>query len=472
MNERKTDVAVIGAGSAGLAAFREALRHTDNVLLVDPGPLGTTCARSGCMPSKALIHVAGVYYRRRYYNDAGIMGAGMLISNLPTILEHVRQVRDRFVEGMQQTTRELAGDRLISARAELLDENRIRAGAEMICAKHIILAVGAKPVVPDDWKRFGRRVLTSQTIFEQDTLPRRMAVIGLGPVGLELGQAFSRLGVEVTGFSSSNRIGGLSDPEVHAEAVRQIEQEFPLFLGDRAAVDELENGRLRVQSGTADVETDAILAATGIAPALDGLGLETLGVEPKDLSCDPYTGQIGDRPVYVVGDANGIRPILHEALDEGAQAAAHALGADAESCRCRRVPLSIVFSDPEIVVVGTPHRELPDGTVTGAAVFDEQARAVMEYRNAGRLHVYAEQGTGLLRGAELCVPDAESFGHLLALAIQRQCTVWDLLQMPFYHPTLMEGLRTALRDAAEQCEPASKRNAHVRDWCCAETPLG
>jgi len=472
MNEKKTKIAVIGAGSAGLAAFREAQRHTDDVLLIDPGPLGTTCARTGCMPSKVLIHAADTFHRRCFFREQGLLTSGPQHCDVPAVLERVRRLRDRFAGGMVETTNKLAGDRLISECAELLDEHRIQAGSQTLYADRIILAVGGEPLVPTEWTRFGDRILTSETVFEQETLPQRIAVIGLGPVGLELGQALSRLGIDITGVSLEKNIGGLSDPQVNREMIQLMEREFPLFLGHPAEIEESENGGLLVRSGDREVTVDAVLAAMGIKPNLNGIGLEKLGIDPKDLPCDPHTGQLAGLPVYIAGDANGVRPILHEALDEGTLAAAHAFGADTGFCRCRRIPLKIVFSDPEIAVAGTPYSDLPENTVTGVAEFDDQARAVIEHRNAGRLHLYAERETGLLKGAEMCAPDADTFGHLLALAIQRQCTVFDLLQMPFYHPTLMEGLRTALRDAAKQCDPERKHSNHFLDWCCAEKPLG
>ncbi len=472
MRTKKIKTAVIGAGSAGLSAFREAARHTDDVLLIDPGPLGTTCARTGCMPSKVLIHTARRFYARRFFKDQGIFGAAMLDCDTAAVLEHVRFLRDRFAGGMVETTEELAGNRLVREHAVLRDEHRIQAGPGIIEAEQIILAVGAEPVVPGDWKRFGDRILTSETVFEQKTLPHRMAVIGLGPIGLELGQALARLGLDITGFSFSERIGGLSDPQVNQDLIRLIENEFPVNLGSPAELDEAANGAITIRFGDHTFEADAVLAAVGVKPNLHGIGLERLGIDPDDPPYDPQTGQIGNLPIYIAGDANGTRPVLHEAIDEGALAAARAFGASGTACNCRRVPLKIVFSDPEIAVVGTPYRELPADTVTGVAGFEEQARAVIENRNAGRLHLYAAKETGQLLGAEFCAPDAGTFGHLLALAIQNKNTVFDLLQMPFYHPTLMEGLRTALRDAAEQCDDVCGAETPLLDWCCAEKPLG
>lgn len=471
MNSQNTQIAVIGAGSAGLAAFREAQRRNQDVLLIDPGPLGTTCARTGCMPSKVLIHAADTFYRRRFFEDQGIRGGDTLDCRIAAVLQHVRALRDRFAGGMVETTQKRAGDRLISGRAELLDEHRIQAGTQTIDAEKIIIATGAEPVVPAPWKRFGDRILTSATIFEQESLPPRIAVIGLGPIGLELGQALHRLGLDITGFSDIDWIGGLSDPQINRETIQRIGEEFPLVCGHKADVDESEKGELVVRSDNRNFDVDAVLAAVGISPNLKGLGLENLGIDPNDPPCDPHTGQLAELPVYVVGDANGTRPILHEALDEGTQAAAHALGLNPSACRCRRVPLNVVFSDPEIAVVGTPYSNLPDNTITGVAEFDDQSRAIIEHRNAGRLHLYIEKDTALLQGAEICGPDANAFGHLLALAIQRQCTLFELLQMPFYHPTLMEALRTALHDAAKQCDAHRRDEARLLNWCCVESPL-
>lgn len=473
----KTDIqevhtAVIGAGSAGISAFRTLQNENVDAVLIDPGPLGTTCARTGCMPSKALIHTADSFYRRRFFEKQGIAGAEMLLCDLPAALEHVRQLRDRFVQGMVETIEKLASGRLISERAELLDEHRIQAGSRIIRAEQVILAVGADPVLPEKWKKLGDRVLTSETVFEQETLPHRMAVIGLGAVGLELGQAFSRLGLDVAGFSSSRHIGGLDDSQVNQEMVRLIKKEFPLYLGSPTEVDEIKNGELRVRSAAGEIQADAVLVAIGVRSNLNGIGLENLGIDPGNPPLDPQTGRLGDLPIYVAGDANGNRPVLHEAVDEGALAADRILHPETDRCSCRRVPLKVVFSDPEIVAVGTTFSDLPEKeTVTGAVDFQDQSRAVIENRNAGRIHLYAERATGRLLGAEACVPEATSFGHLLALAIQRRCTVFDLLQMPFYHPTLADGLRTAVRHAADQCDPDRKKSAAALDWCCTEKPL-
>lgn len=469
--QHHVDVAIVGAGSAGLSALRQVKTFTDNYLLIDPGPLGTTCARVGCMPSKALIHIANAYYRRHTFAAMGLSGAEHLGCDIPAALRHVRTLRDRFTSGMVTATRDLAGERLMEGRAVLVGPQRLRIGETLVEADRIILAPGASPLIPRDWQPFLEHILTSSTIFEQEELPERMAVIGLGAIGLELGQALSRLGIQMTGFDLSNEIGGLSDPEVSAVVQKIMAEEFSLHTGVSATIKAAANG-LDVQAGSASVTVDTIIAAAGVRPNLDGLGMETLGVELDEQgmpSINPRTLQLGDLPVYLAGDANGYAPLLHEALDEGFIAGRHSFKADGSpACYCRRPPLRIVFSDPQCAVVGQSFADLRDTSIViGQIDFRQQSRAILEGRNAGLLRLYAEASSGRILGAEMVAPDAEHLAHLLATCIQADMTVQDALRLPFYHPTLEEGLRTALRHAGSQLtQDPSPDGLHL----CASCP--
>jgi dihydrolipoamide dehydrogenase len=169
---------------------------------------------------------------------------------------------------------------------------------------------------------------------------------------------------------------------------------------------------------------------------------------------DPETMRIGDTPVLLAGDAAGFRPLLHEAADEG-----HIAGLNATSPQPvrlpRRTPLGIVFSDPGAATVGQRLEDL-DGaeTLVGEAGFARQGRARTMLRNRGVLRIYASRSeNGRILGAEMACPAAEHMAHLLALAIGQRLTVHDVLRMPFYHPTLEEGLRTALRAVAAELPP-------------------
>ncbi|WP_287964558.1 dihydrolipoyl dehydrogenase [Diaphorobacter sp.] len=449
------DVIILGAGSAGLAALREVRKRTDHWRIVNDGPWGTTCARVGCMPSKMLIEAANAYHARRALHTFGIEGADALRVDLPAVLRRVRALRDDFVAGTLAATD--AGERAISGHARLLDAQRVEVNGQVYTARRIIIATGSRPIVPEDWLAFGNRILTTDTLFEQPTLGPRVAVIGLGPLGVEIAQALARLGVEVMAFATGKSVAGLSDPAINDALLARLKDEFIVNVGDKAELREVAGG-IQVTNGSATVVVDQVVAAMGRRPNLEHLGLDTLGVALDDKgrpSIDPCTLQVGDLPVFIAGDADGDRPLLHEAADEGHIAGLNALAPTPRGF-ARRTPLAITFSQPHAAVVGQRHADLPQGQwVVGTVDFARQGRARVAQSNHGRLNVYAEHGSGRLLGAELCAPAGEHMAHLLALAVEQRLTVHDLLRMPFYHPVLEEGLRTALRDAASRLPKAS-----------------
>ena len=445
------DTIIIGAGTAGLAALREVRKRTDRYLIVNEGPWGTTCARVGCMPSKALIEAANAFHRRHTFEEFGLRGASALTADLPAVLQRVRALRDDFVAGATQATDGL-GSAQRSGRATLLGPRAVDIDGTAYATRSIIIATGSRPRVPDEWLAFGDRMLTTDTLFEQPSLGPRVAVIGMGPIGVELSQALARLGLEVAAFTTGHTLAGLSDPTLNAELAALLKQDMVLHMGAEAQLREVPGG-IEVASGANRVVVDQVIAAMGRVPNIEHLGLETLGV-PLDArglpTVDPQTQQIGGLPVFLAGDANTHTPLLHESADEGHIAGLNALAPTPTRFR-RRTLLSIVFADPNVAVVGPRVADMdPHSTITGTASYANQGRARTAQRNQGRLCVYADHASGRLLGAELCAPDGEHLAHLLALAVQQQLTVHDLLGMPFYHPTLEEGLRTALRDAARQ----------------------
>lgn len=447
----KVDTVIVGSGTAGLSALREVRRYTDDFLLVNDGHWGTTCAAVGCMPSKALIEAANAFHRRRTFDEFGIRGADQVRADIPAVLARVRELRDGFVKGPAAMPEKL-GERAISGRARLKAAGRVDVNGEEIEARAIILAPGSRPVVPGPWSAFGARILTTDTLFEQADLPRRIAVIGMGAIGVEIAQALARLGLEVAGFDAVEALAGIDDTEVLAAFQPLMEAELALHLGAPAEL-EAAGDAIRVTSAGGVFEADAVLAAVGRQPIVDDLGLETLGVSLNDEGMpevDPSTLRIGNLPVFLAGDANGFRPLLHEAADEGHIAGRMAAPDAGDSGLCRRTPLSIVFSSPQVARVGPPLSDLGDRDIVSASAdFSKQARARMAQTAAGLLRVHADRETGQLLAAEMCVPAAEHLAHLLALAVEQQMTVGEMLAMPFYHPVLEEGLRGALRDLSK-----------------------
>lgn len=460
MPELTTDVAVIGAGTAGLAAYRAARAAGRRALLIEGGVHGTTCARVGCMPSKLLIAPAEAAHAVERFPAFGLRLEGRVAVDGRAVMERVRRERDRFVgfviEGVDAipSADKLAGD------ARFVSDTRLTVGGDVfVDARATVIATGSSPSWPSAWRALGARLVTNEEVFEWNDLPRSVAVFGPGVIGLELGQALHRLGARVKVFGRSGSIGQLTDPVMISEATHVFGAEFRLDARARVDVAADADGVLVTEHGAGGATEGAtrsehfeyLLAATGRHPNVAGLGLEhttlvrdTAGVPVFDRE----TLQCGDAPIFIAGDANDDVPLLHEAADEGRIAGDNAARYPEVRAGLRRAPLSIVFTDPQIAIVGGGYAALAGREfVTGEVSFENQGRSRVMQRNQGRLHVYADPASGALLGAEMLGPDAEHLGHLLAWALQLDLTIAGMLHLPFYHPVVEEGLRTALRDA-------------------------
>jgi dihydrolipoamide dehydrogenase len=455
VEERFVDVAILGSGTAGLNAMGQVRRAGKSFILINGGEPGTTCARVGCMPSKALIQVAEDYHKRTHLGRYGVDGHQGLTLDVPQALEHVRHIRDILVDRvLSNSTDGMAPAIFIQDYARLLEPTLIDVGGQRIRAGAVVIATGSRPLVPAAWQGFGDRLITSDDIFELETLPASLAVIGLGTIGLELGQSLRRLGVEVTGFDQLETLGGITDPEVLAQAMDIIGKEFPLHLGQPARI-EAEGGMLRVSAGDQSVLVDKVLCCIGRVPNVEGLGLENLGV-PLDRrglpAFDNRTMRVGDLPVYLAGDVDGERPILHEAGDEGKIAGFNAAQGGNAAFR-RKTPLAINFCDPNICAVGCRFSELdPATTAVGQIRFAPVGRALVMGQTKGLLRIYADKASGRLLGSEMIGPKGENLSHLICWSIELGLTAGQMLRLPFYHPVIEEALQAALYDLYRQVD--------------------
>jgi dihydrolipoamide dehydrogenase len=446
--KKHVNVAVIGAGHAGLNAIKEIRKRTDDWVLINGGPLGTTCARVGCMPSKVAIHLADTYKMRDRLGRYGVSGGESLELDSPAAMEHVRDLRDTFVDlVLANTTDEMDPEHLIQGYAEFIDANRLRVGDQEITADAIVVATGARSVVPSGWReRFGDGILTVDEIFEQETLPRSVAVIGLGPIGLEIGQALHRLGVSVTGIDHGERISRIQDPSVNRAAVDIFRREFPLWLGEEARVERCDGG-FRVRAGGQEVVVEKLFLALGRRANVDKLRLERLGVPLDERSVPahhPKTLRVGRTSVYLAGDATGGIANLQHAAAQGRIAGWNAVHRGKRRWQAH-TPMAIVFSEPNIARVGKPFDELNERrTLVAEQRFGPVGRALIMGQNRGLLRVYAERGSGRLLGAAMVGPRCEHLAHLLAWAIEQRMTVERALSMPFYHPVIEEALQDVL----------------------------
>lgn len=447
---KKYDVAIIGAGTSGLTARREVMKVTDNYVVIDDGILGTTCARVGCMPSKVLIQVAEDFHRRHSFNEEGILNGEELGLDSAKVMSHVQKLRDRFVRGVTGSMKSWEDTHLKRKRAVFIDEHTLDLGDEKIQADKIIIATGSSPFIPKELEEYKDFLITTDQIFEEEKLPESIAVIGLGVIGIELGQAFSRLGVKTLGIARRRNIAGITDPKVNEYITSYFEKNMNISF---SGIDKVEKHGDKVLIKSADKEliTDKILVTTGRAPNLKSLKLENAKIEVNEKGIplfDERTFSLKSQEhIFLAGDVNTLRPILHEASDMGRIAGFNAVKSKKEFSL--RAPLAVTFSDPNIAMAGQSYKKLKEAKIdfeVGEVLFEGQGRSIVKLKEVGMLRIYGEKKTGKILGAELMAPSAEHLAHLISWAIQLNLTVNEMLSLPFYHPVVEEGLRTSLRD--------------------------
>lgn len=468
MRTLTVDVAIVGAGTAGLRARYEAAKLGARTVLIENGPYGTTCARVGCMPSKLLIAAADAAHAAATADTFGVDVGGVRVDGA-RVMERVRRERDGFVDHVMESVDAIPEAERLRGTARFLAPQVLAVGDDVrVEARAVVVATGSSPWVPDALAPAGDALLTTDQLFELRALPASLAVVGTGAVGLEIGQALHRLGVRTAFFSQDERVGPSSDPALKDAVKRVLGAELDLRLSAKVSASRADDGGVVVRWKTAAGEAheerfDRLLCAAGRRPRLAGLALERAGAaldERGNPIVDQQTMQCGTGPLFFAGDVTAHRLVLHEAADEGGAAGRNAARFPEVFAHQRRVALRIVFTDPEIAMVGTSHRELVvDDVEIGQADYARQGRARVMNQHRGLVRIYALRACGTLIGAELFGPRVEHTAHLLAWAVQARLTVSEALAMPVYHPVVEEGIRSALRDLCARLRLVSAERA-------------
>lgn len=456
MTVRKVDVAIIGAGTAGMGAYREVVKKTDSVVLIEGGEYGTTCARVGCMPSKLLIAAAEAAHFGAHTSAFGVSYEKPVIDG-KAVMARVKSERDRFVSFVKEDVEGWNEKHRIRAYAKFLDDHTLElSNGDIIEAERIVIATGSSTFVPPPFKAFGDRLIINDDVFDWDDLPESVVVFGAGVIGLELGQALHRLGVRVSLFGRDHLVGPLSDDVVKFKARETFMDEFAFYphgevtrmenVGDHVEIDFVEDGQTKTD------RFQYALIATGRRPNVDKLGLENTSLRLDERGVPHFilaTGQTTASHIFIAGDAGNNIPLLHEAADEGKIVGYNAARYPHVRAFVKSSPIAVMFSDPQIMMVGESYRQLQERDAdfaVGSVDFKGQGRSRVMLVNNGILRVYGERGTGRFLGAEMIGPRAEHIAHLLAWAHQSELTVSEMLDRAFYHPVVEEGVRTALRD--------------------------
>jgi pyruvate/2-oxoglutarate dehydrogenase complex dihydrolipoamide dehydrogenase (E3) component len=440
------DMVVLGGGSAGLVASGMSSLLGAKTMLVERHRLGGDCTWTGCIPSKALLGVAKIAHRARTANRAGL-ALSTPEFDFGRVMEHVRNLRQKVYEHADAPPNfERMGVTVVEATARFLDPHSVEltdgAGAvHRISSRRFVIATGAAPADPG----FAAGALTNETIFELRSRPDHLVVLGAGPVGIEMAQAFRRLGASVSVVAPGPNILPRDEPELTRLLQHQLEDEGISFvLGHRGtAAEREESGTTVTLDDGRKLYCDAVLAATGRTPNIAGLGLDNAGVATtkKGVIVNDRC-RTSQKHIYASGDVTGRFQFTHMAEHMSKVAVTNAILRIPKFLDEKHVTWA-TFSDPELARVGASEDELlKRGTQYSVYryPFTKIDRAITEGETAGLIKVLASK-SGKILGASILGAHAGEMIAEYAVAMRNGVGLQQLSETIHPYPTYMLGNR-------------------------------
>lgn len=452
------DVVVIGGGSAGYAAARTARAAGADVAIVDPGPLGGLCILRGCMPTKIILRSAEIAALMRRAREFGLMPVDVK-GDLGAIVARKQRLVREFADYRIEQLRD-PGFTLYESAARFLSPQVIRAGSQRLTAGSFIIATGSVPKQVPVPGLSDVGYLTSDELLDVTEQPESLVVLGGGPVGLEIGQFFARIGTRVTLIQRAAHVLSHLDSDIGSTLERALrEEDMTVVTGTRLleatgaagkkAIHFLHDGQECIVSGT------EILQALGRRPNIDGLDLAAAGVKADEGRILVDGALRTSQPhIFAVGDVTNLYDIVHIAIQQGEIAAYNACHpAEPAQLFDDRLVTEVIFTDPQIAVVGLSERACRDRGIvylTASYPFPDHGKAMVLGTSHGFVKLLAAPRTGELLGAAIVGPEACELIHELIAVMYYHGTVYDLTRMPHYHPTLAEIITYPAESLVEQ----------------------
>ncbi len=466
------NLVVLGAGTAGLVTAAGAAGLGARVALVERHLMGGDCLNYGCVPSKSILRSSRVWQEARSAAALGFSGFAPASADFGAVMDRMRGIRARISRHDSAQRFQSLGVDVFLGEGRFAGPDRMAVGRLMLRFKKAVIATGARPARPDVPGLEELGYLTNETVFSLTELPRRLAVIGGGPVGCELAQAFRRLGSEVILFHGRPRLMSQEEEEA-SDLLRQVfdREGIRLLLGSRPLRAERDGGGkallFRGAQGEERVVVDQILAGAGRIPNVDGLGLETVGVKS-----DPRRGILVDdrlrttnRRIYAAGDVCSAIKLTH-AADAGARIVIqNALFLGRKRVSALVLP-RCTYTDPEIARVGITEAE---ARASGLQVtvflrrMEEVDRALADGEEEGFVKILVETGTDRIRGATIVARHAGEMINEITLAMSAGLGLGTLSSVVHPYPTQAEAIKQAA-DAYNRTRLTPKVKALLGRW--------
>ncbi len=441
------DMVVIGGGAAGLTAAGMSAVLGAKTALVEAKKLGGDCTWYGCVPSKSLLKAAKVAHEMRTAGRFGLTPSDGG-HEFARVMERVRSIRQHVYEDADAPPNfEKLGVEVIEGQARFLDRHTVEiqanGGAHEVTSRYFVVATGSSPRIPNFDGTGGIQVLNNETIFELEELPKRLLVLGAGPIGVEMAQAFRRLGAQVTVLDRSERVLGRDDGELAPMLVEELRKEGVEFrLGTELI--RFDNGAAITKTGER-IEADAVLAAIGRKPNVDSLNLTAAGIKTneKGIVIDARC-RSSSKHIYACGDVAGRYLFTHMAEHMAKVAVTNAILHVPASMDERHVTWT-TYTDPELAHVGQREEELKRNGVKHSVYrfpFTQLDRAITDSETAGVVKVLANRWGGILGVSILGANAGEMIGEY-ALAMRNRIRLDKVSSTIHPYPTYGLGNRRA-----------------------------
>ena len=436
----KYDIVIIGGGSAGLVVASAAAQLKAKVALVERDKLGGDCLWFGCVPSKSLIHASRVAYQVKNAARFGIYTQPPEIE-FAKVTSHVQQVIANIQPHDSPERFRGLGVEVIFGEGEFIDQKTFEVNGQKLTARAFVISTGSRPAIPSFEGLNSADFLTNEKVFDLKQRPNNLAIIGAGPIGCELGQAFSRIGSNVTIISSKSHILPKEEPEAALVVQKQFESEGINILKEvRAEKVEIVDGKKQVTAGGKNIIVDEILFAGGRLPNVESLNLEVAGVEVgKQGIIVNEKLQTTNSKIYACGDVIGGYQFTHVAGYEAVVALTNALFFPISKVNYRVIPWA-TFTDPELARVGLTEKQAKERYGDDVCVlkqpFSGVDRAQAEAATTGFGKIITK-GNGEILGAHLVGISAGELIHEIVLAMSHKLPVSALTGIHVY-PTLSE----------------------------------
>lgn len=447
------DYIIIGSGGAAFSSAIEAVKYGAKVAMIERGTIGGTCVNNGCVPSKTLLRAGEINHLAKnnpfvgLHTSAGEVDLAPLIKQKNELVDDLRN--SKYVDLIDDY-----GFKLIKGEAKFVDEKTVEVNGMQLSAKRFLIATGASPAVPNIPGLNEVDYLTSTTLLELKKVPKRLAVIGSGYIGMELGQLFHYLGSEVTLMQRSPCLLKEYDPEI-SEAITQALTEQGINLVTGASFERIEqdgdikkvhvdvNGKKRI------IEADQLLVATGRTPNTATLNLQTAGVEVGsrgEIIIDDYSKTTNSR-IYAAGDVTLGPQFVYVAAYQGGVAPGNVIGGLNKKLNLEFVP-GVTFTAPAIATVGLTEQQAKEKgyeVKTSVLPLDAVPRALVNRETTGVFKLVADAKTLKVLGAHVVAENAGDVIYAATLATKFGLTVEDLRETMAPYLTMAEGLKlTAL----------------------------